>query len=108
MRMIPIKTTFMKMIRLVRDLFRKSGKDINLAMVGEDTKIDRNVVDTLLGKDEYGIKDPGSNLEGGKSITGGAILADGRVGLILNIQGLFEIASNNRMGHRFRVIAGLE
>ncbi|MEA1967034.1 MAG: chemotaxis protein CheA, partial [Thermodesulfobacteriota bacterium] len=47
MRMIPIKATFMKMIRLVRDLSRKSGKDIALNMVGEETEIDRNVVDAL-------------------------------------------------------------
>ncbi len=47
MRMIPIKATFMKMIRLVRDLARKSGKEINLEMQGEDTEIDRNVVDAL-------------------------------------------------------------
>ncbi|MBU0969263.1 MAG: chemotaxis protein CheA, partial [Proteobacteria bacterium] len=47
MRMIPIKATFMKMIRLVRDLAKKSGKDVNLNMSGEDTEIDRNVVDAL-------------------------------------------------------------
>ncbi len=47
MRMIPIKATFMKMIRLVRDLSRKSGKKISLNMEGEDTEIDRNVVDAL-------------------------------------------------------------
>nr|WP_320014370.1 chemotaxis protein CheA [uncultured Desulfobacter sp.] len=47
MRMIPIKATFMKMIRLVRDLSRKSGKKINLSMTGEETEIDRNVVDAL-------------------------------------------------------------
>ncbi len=47
MRMIPIKTTFMKMIRLVRDLSKRSGKDVALHMVGEDTEIDRNVVDAL-------------------------------------------------------------
>ena len=47
MRMIPIKATFMKMIRLVRDLSRKSGKEIHLSMTGEDTEIDRNVVDAL-------------------------------------------------------------
>ncbi len=47
MRMIPIKTTFMKMIRLVRDLAKKSGKEVNLTMQGEDTEIDRNVVDAL-------------------------------------------------------------
>lgn len=47
MRMIPIKATFMKMIRLVRDLSKKSGKKITLNMIGEDTEIDRNVVDAL-------------------------------------------------------------
>ncbi|HRF90669.1 MAG TPA: chemotaxis protein CheA, partial [Desulfobacter postgatei] len=47
MRMIPIQATFMKMIRLVRDLSRKSGKEIHLSMTGEDTEIDRNVVDAL-------------------------------------------------------------
>ncbi len=47
MRMIPIKATFMKMIRLVRDLSQKSGKDVALTMSGEDTEIDRNVVDAL-------------------------------------------------------------
>lgn len=47
MRMIPIKATFMKMIRLVRDLSQKTGKDVNLSMTGEDTEIDRNVVDAL-------------------------------------------------------------
>ncbi len=47
MRMIPIKSTFMKMIRLVRDLARKSGKSVDLKMIGEETEIDRNVVDAL-------------------------------------------------------------
>jgi len=47
MRMISIKATFMKMIRLVRDLSRKSGKPVNLTMSGEETEIDRNVVDAL-------------------------------------------------------------
>ena len=47
MRMVQIKSTFMKMIRLVRDLSRKSGKKVKLEMFGEDTEIDRNVVDAL-------------------------------------------------------------
>ena len=47
MRMIPIKSTFMKMIRLVRDLSKKSGKDVELHMDGENTEIDRNVVDAI-------------------------------------------------------------
>ncbi len=47
MRMIPIKATFMKMIRLVRDLSNRSNKKISLEMTGKDTEIDRNVVDAL-------------------------------------------------------------
>jgi two-component system, chemotaxis family, sensor kinase CheA len=47
MRMVPIKNTFQKMFRLVRDLARNSGKEADLSMSGEDTEIDRNVVDEL-------------------------------------------------------------
>ncbi|MBA4367186.1 MAG: chemotaxis protein CheA, partial [Desulfobacterium sp.] len=47
MRMVPIKNTFQKMVRLVRDLAKKSGKEADLSMSGEDTEIDRNVVDEL-------------------------------------------------------------
>lgn len=47
MRMVPIRSTFQKMVRLVRDLSKSSGKQIALSMVGEDTEIDRNVVDEL-------------------------------------------------------------
>ncbi len=47
MRMVPIRQTFQKMIRLVRDLSKKSGKIVNLVMEGEDTEIDRNMVDSI-------------------------------------------------------------
>ncbi|MFP3927513.1 MAG: chemotaxis protein CheA, partial [Desulfobacteraceae bacterium] len=47
MRMVPIKSTFQKMVRLVRDLAKGSGKEVGLEMSGEDTEIDRNVVDEL-------------------------------------------------------------
>lgn len=47
MRMIPIKTTFQKMLRLVRDLARKAGKDIQLVMSGEETEIDRNLIEEI-------------------------------------------------------------
>jgi len=47
MRMIPIRQTFQKMIRLVRDLSSKSGKQVTLNMIGEDTEIDRNMVDEI-------------------------------------------------------------
>jgi chemotaxis protein histidine kinase CheA len=45
--MVPIKSTFQKMLRLVRDLTKSSRKKIQLLMSGEETEIDRNVVDEL-------------------------------------------------------------
>jgi two-component system chemotaxis sensor kinase CheA len=47
LRMVPIKNTFEKMVRLVRDLSRKSGKEVRLLMSGEDTEIDRNMVEEI-------------------------------------------------------------
>jgi two-component system chemotaxis sensor kinase CheA len=47
MRMVPIRNTFQKMVRLVRDLAKNSGKEVGLEMTGEDTEIDRNVVEEL-------------------------------------------------------------
>ena len=47
MRMVPIKSTFQKMIRLVRDLSKKSGKEVTLEMKGEETEIDRNMVEEI-------------------------------------------------------------
>jgi two-component system chemotaxis sensor kinase CheA len=47
MRMIPLKATFSKMARLVRDLARKMGKKVHFVTEGEDTEIDRNLVDII-------------------------------------------------------------
>jgi len=47
MRMIPMKSTFQKMARLVRDLSRKVGKDVRFITEGEETEIDRNMVDVI-------------------------------------------------------------
>jgi two-component system chemotaxis sensor kinase CheA len=47
MRMVPLKGVFQKVARLVRDLAHKSGKPIEFISEGEDTEIDRNMVDVL-------------------------------------------------------------
>lgn len=47
LRMVTVKGTFQKMARLVRDISRKSGKPINFVMEGEDTELDRNIVDEI-------------------------------------------------------------
>lgn len=46
-RMIPIAGTFQKMQRIVRDMSRKLGKDVEFVTVGEDTEVDKNIVDHL-------------------------------------------------------------
>ncbi|MHB8907965.1 MAG: chemotaxis protein CheA [Syntrophales bacterium] len=47
LRMVPIKQTFQRMSRLVRDLAKNSGKLVAIELVGEDTEIDRNMVDEI-------------------------------------------------------------
>lgn len=46
-RMVPISTTFHKMQRLVRDMSRKVGKDVDLIIIGEETEIDKSINDNL-------------------------------------------------------------
>ena len=47
MRMIPVDATFKKMARLIRDLSKKSGKQINFRMEGAETEVDKSMVDKL-------------------------------------------------------------
>jgi two-component system chemotaxis sensor kinase CheA len=47
MRMVPIRQTFQKMSRLARDLSRKFDKPCSLQLAGEDTELDRKVVEHL-------------------------------------------------------------
>ncbi|MCP3899491.1 MAG: chemotaxis protein CheA, partial [Desulfobacteraceae bacterium] len=66
----------------------------SLIVVVESKQEQRGLlIDELLGKDEYVIKSLGANLENIDGFAGGAILADGQVGLILDVHGLFKIVS---------------
>ncbi len=47
MRMVAVKPTFNNMARIVRDLAEKQSKQIEFSMAGEDTEIDKNIVDKL-------------------------------------------------------------
>jgi two-component system chemotaxis sensor kinase CheA len=47
MRMVPINQLFRKMARLVRDLSRKSGKQTELITSGDETELDRHIVEEL-------------------------------------------------------------
>lgn len=47
LRMVSIKSTFQKMARLVRDLSKKKNKQVDLIMEGEDTELDKSVVENI-------------------------------------------------------------
>lgn len=78
LRMVPIEATFRKMQRIVRDLAHKSGKRINLTLSGEQTEIDRNMVEALYdplvhmvrNACDHGIEHPDQRVKNGKSETG--------------------------------------
>lgn len=77
LRMVPLKATFNKMNRLVRDLAKKAGKAVRFSTTGEDTEIDRNMVDIineplvhlLRNALDHGIEDSESRARSGKSAT---------------------------------------
>ncbi len=83
MRMVPIKNTFQKMIRLVRDLSRKSGKEAQLKMNGEDTEIDRNMVEEIYeplvhmirNSVDHGIEMPEERTKAGKDPMGTILIS---------------------------------
>jgi len=74
LRMVPIRATFQKMARLVRDLARKFGKDVDFVTEGEDTELDKNVVDQVAdplmhmvrNAIDHGIETPEERLRQGK------------------------------------------
>ena len=47
MRMLPLTNTFQKMNRIVFDVSRKLGKDIEFEMVGEHTEVDKNIIEHI-------------------------------------------------------------
>ncbi|MFB9276028.1 chemotaxis protein CheW [Cohnella cellulosilytica] len=46
-RMVPIASTFQKMQRIVRDMSRKLGKEIQLRISGEETEVDKNIIEHI-------------------------------------------------------------
>jgi two-component system chemotaxis sensor kinase CheA len=47
-RLVPVRSAFRKLERAVRDVARKSGKEVQFLTRGEETEVDRNVVDLLI------------------------------------------------------------
>jgi two-component system, chemotaxis family, sensor kinase CheA len=78
MRMVPIGQLFSRMARLVRDVTRKEGKQAELAVTGEDTELDRTIVEDLgdplmhmvRNSADHGIEPIEERIQAGKSPAG--------------------------------------
>ncbi|MBY0385095.1 chemotaxis protein CheA [bacterium] len=78
LRMLPLKQTFQKMQRIVRDTSAELGKDIQFVMEGEDTEIDKTVIEKLSdplihiirNAVDHGIESPSEREAIGKSRAG--------------------------------------
>lgn len=46
-RMVPLSATFHKMQRIVRDMGRKLGKEVELTLIGERTEVDKNIIEHI-------------------------------------------------------------
>ncbi|MGD0297175.1 MAG: chemotaxis protein CheA [Bryobacteraceae bacterium] len=85
MRMIPVGQLFQKTARLVRDLSRKASKQVDLELFGEDTELDRNIVEDLAdplmhmvrNSVDHGIETPDERTRNGKSPTARVTLKAG-------------------------------
>jgi two-component system chemotaxis sensor kinase CheA len=83
MRMIPVEKVFKKFPRIVRSLARDLSKEVDLQILGEETELDRSVVDEIgdplihliRNALDHGLETPDDRLAAGKPRTGTLILA---------------------------------
>lgn len=77
-RMMPISGLFKRMIRLVHDLSRKSGKKVDFRLAGENTEVDKTVIEKISdplvhlvrNAMDHGMEDTDGRIAAGKSETG--------------------------------------
>lgn len=96
MRMIPVEKVFKKFPRIVRNLARDLGKEVDLQLMGEETELDRSVVDEIgdplihliRNAMDHGLETPDERLVAGKSKMGTLILAAAHEGnqIIISIK----------------------
>ncbi len=77
-RMIPVSGLFRRMIRLVHDISVKAGKKVDLELIGEETEMDKTVIETitdplvhlLRNSLDHGLEPPDERLAAGKGEKG--------------------------------------
>jgi len=73
-RMVPISATFQKMQRIVRDMCKKLDKEVQLKLIGEETEVDKNIIEHIAdplmhlirNSMDHGIETAEERLEKGK------------------------------------------
>ena len=96
MRMIPVEKVFKKFPRIVRNMARDLGKEVDLQLVGEETELDRSVVDEIgdplihliRNAMDHGLETPDERLASGKQRGGNLVLAAAHEGnqIIISIK----------------------
>ncbi|MDR0272187.1 MAG: chemotaxis protein CheA [Clostridiales bacterium] len=82
MRMVPLSATFFKMHRIVRDMCRQLDKDVQLDIVGEETEVDKNIIEHIAdpimhiirNSIDHGVELPARRKEIGKPSKGRVLL----------------------------------
>ena len=99
MRLMPLTNTFQKMNRIVFDVSRKLGKEIELEIIGEDTEVDKKIIENISdplmhlirNSVDHGIEMPEDRVAAGKSpkgkITIEALNEAGKVFIIVKDNG---------------------
>jgi two-component system chemotaxis sensor kinase CheA len=95
-RMVPIAKVFNKLPRLIRDLCREMGKDIDLQMFGEETELDKSIIEELndplvhiiRNAADHGVELPADRKANGKPEKGTVIVKAEHVGnhIVISIQ----------------------
>lgn len=98
-RMVPLSMTFQKMNRIVRDMSKKLDKSVELEIIGEETEVDKNIIERLTdplihlirNSLDHGIERSDERLEKGKAPSGKLVLearnAGGEVWIIVKDDG---------------------
>ena len=76
LRMYPLRDVFNRMMRLARDIARKQDKDLEVILEGEDTELDKNVIEALVdplthlvrNAVDHGVACPADRKQAGKSV----------------------------------------
>ncbi|MBW5394683.1 chemotaxis protein CheA, partial [Brachyspira hampsonii] len=93
-RMLPIAQTFNRFPRLIRDLSRDLGKEVKLEMYGEETELDKSVIEVLVdplvhiirNAMDHGIEHPDDREKAGKPRTGTVVLGASHEGNLIIIK----------------------